>query len=169
MTLTVVDLAWTAGIIDGEGSIFVMQNQRKDRTRNINHILRVAVQSSDPYMTRHLKEMFPDGAEFSVQLDKRPQCSNTLKWQINGKKAARFLKLILPYLRVKHNQAKLAIEFQETTKKHWTQMTELDYENQTKLCQALKDAKQTLKIGKESNMIFSNLAGDTSIYGSPGV
>ena len=109
--LTVADLAWTAGIIDGEGSIFVMTQKRKDRERDTNYVLRVSVQSTDPFMTAELKKMFLDGAEFSVQRDNRPECSDTMKWQINGRRAAKFLRSILPFMRVKAEQAKLAIEF----------------------------------------------------------
>lgn len=149
---TIADLAWTAGIIDGEGSIFVMKQKRGDRERETNLILRVAVQSTDPFMTKELQKMFPEGAEFSVQRDKRPGCSDTFKWQLNGRKAANFLKEILPFMRVKHQQAHLAVEFQETTKKHWRQMTSIDYDNQKMFCQRLKDAKIELKIGKLSLM-----------------
>lgn len=144
-----IDKAWIAGIIDGEGSIFVMTQKRDDRERATNYILRVAVQSTDPYMTKELVKLYPEGAEFSVQRDKRPECSNTLKWQINGRRAATFLEDILPYMRVKHDQAKLAIEFQRTTKKHWRHMTEQDYEKQQELCAKLKQAKLDLRIGKQ--------------------
>jgi len=44
---TIADLAWAAGIIDGEGSIFIMKQQRKDRERGHNYILRISVQSTD--------------------------------------------------------------------------------------------------------------------------
>jgi hypothetical protein len=146
--LSIADLAWTAGIIDGEGSIFIMKQTREDRSRDTNYILRVSVQSTDPYMTAQLKQMFPDGAEFTVHIDNRENCSDTLKWQLNGKKAARFLKEILPFMRVKTEQAKLAIEFQTATKKHWRHMVPEDYKKQEEMYFALKQAKIDLKIGK---------------------
>jgi len=142
------DKAWTAGIIDGEGSIFVMAQKRKDRERDTNYILRVSVQSTDPYMTTELKRLWPDGAEFAVRRDKRENCSDTMKWQLNGRRAAFFLKEVLPYMKVKTTQADLAVQFQETTKKHWRQMTETDYATQLMLYLALKQAKIDLKIGK---------------------
>lgn len=148
MERTIADLAWCAGIMDGEGSIFVMKQKRKDRERDVNYILRVSVQSTDPYMTKELLNLFPDGAEFNVHRDKHNNYSDTLKWQLSGKKAARFLKEILPFMRVKMEQAKLAIEFQETTKKHWKHMTAEDYNRQAELCENLKEAKVKLKIGK---------------------
>lgn len=145
---TVADVAWTAGIIDGEGSIFVMKQGRHDREREFNYILRVSVQSTDRIMTSELKRLWPDGAEFLVVIDNRPNNSDTMKWQLSGKRAARFLKEILPYLKVKKEQALTAIEFQETTKKHWKHMTELDYVKQVELCEKLKQQKVDLKIGK---------------------
>ena len=51
-------------------------------------------------------------------------------------------------MKVKHDQAKLAIDFQETTKKHWRHMTESDYETQESYYFKLKQAKVDLKIGK---------------------
>lgn len=145
---TIADLAWAAGIIDGEGSIFIMKQGRKDRERDHNYTMRISVQSTDPYMANELCKLFPDGAVFTQELDKRPQNSNTLKWQISGRKAAFVLKQILPFMKVKHEQAKLAIDFQETTKKHWKHMLDSDYEIQEQFYFKLKQAKVDLKIGK---------------------
>ena len=145
---TIADLAWAAGIIDGEGSIFIMKQRRLDRERDTNYILRVTVESTDPYMAQELKKIFPYGALFSSSRDKRSNNSDTLKWQVNGKKALLVLKEILPFLRVKHEQAQLAIQFQSSTKRHWKQMTSIEYEQQEKYCFMLKEAKQNLKLGK---------------------
>jgi len=115
---TIADLAWAAGIIDGEGSIFIMKQQRKDRERGHNYILRISVQSTDPYMTKELGKLFPDGAIFSQDRYKSENWSDTLKWQVNGRRAVNVLKQILPFMRVKQDQAKMAVDFQETTKKN---------------------------------------------------
>ena len=148
---TIADLAWAAGIIDGEGSIFIMKQQRKDRERGHNYILRISVQSTDPYMTKELGKLFPDGAIFSQDRYKSENWSDTLKWQVNGRRAVNVLKQILPFMRVKQDQAKMAVDFQETTKKHWRHMTTLDYDTQEVFYYSLKQAKQDLKIGKSNS------------------
>ena len=153
--VTELDKAWLAGIIDGEGSIFVMKQKRKDRERDTNYILRVSVQSTDPFMAHECRNL-AGGPVIYEQHEKRPNMSNTLKWELNGRKAANFLESILPYMRVKHAQAKLALEFQRTTKKHWKHMIPADYANQARLYQELKQAKMDLKLGK------------TGLFGSPG-
>lgn len=146
----IANLAWLAGIIDGEGSIFIMKQQRHDRDRKFNYILRISVQSTDPFMAPLCKEIAGVGEALQVMIDKRPNMSNTLKWQCNGRLAVSLLKRILPYMKVKHEQAKLAIAFQETTKKHWKHMTELDYQSQAEFYVKLKQSKIDLKIGKTS-------------------
>lgn len=145
-----LDLAWLAGIIDGEGSIFIMKQKRLDRERDTNYILRISVDSTDPYMAVECFKI-AGGVKLQQSSDKRPNCSDRLKWQVNGKNASKLLKELLPYLRVKFDQAKLAIEFQETTKKHWKHMTDSDYQKQSELYSALKEAKSNLKIGKLKN------------------
>lgn len=141
------DKAWLAGIIDGEGSIFIMRQKRKDRERDTNYILRVTVESTDPFMSTECYKL-AGGCQIQQKKDPREDRSDTLKWQLNGKKAAKFLSLILPYLRVKTTQAKLAIEFQTQTKKHWRHMAPEDYKNQEQKYLSLKQAKLDLKLGK---------------------
>lgn len=143
-----IDLAWLAGIIDGEGSIFIMKQKRKDRERDTNYILRVSVDSTDPFMATECLKI-AGGVKIQQSSDKRPNCSDRLKWQINGSQASRLLSELLPYLRVKFHQATLAIDFQETTKKHWKHMTKEDYEKQALLYTKLKQAKIDLKLGKQ--------------------
>lgn len=142
-----LDLAWLAGIIDGEGSIFVMKQKRNDRERDTNYILRISVDSTDPYMAEECLKI-AGGVKIQQASDKRPNCSDRLKWQINGSQASKLLKELLPYLRVKKHQAEIAIDFQDSTKKHWKHMKKEDYEKQEKLYFALKQAKSDLKLGK---------------------
>ncbi len=141
------DKAWLAGIIDGEGSIFVMKQKRKDRERDTNYILRMSVESTDPFMAKACQEI-AGGPAITQRKDNRPNNSDCLKWQLNGNNAARLLVQLLPYLRVKNAQAAIAIQFQETTKKHWRHMATTDYENQARLYGELRQAKQDLKLGK---------------------
>lgn len=141
------DKAWLAGIIDGEGSIFIMRQKRNDRERDINYILRISVDSTDPYMAVECLKI-AGGAKIHQYSDNRPNCSDRLKWQVNGKKATSLLKELLPFLRVKFKQAELAIEFQDTTKKHWKHMQKEDYEKQELLYSQIKQAKSDLKLGR---------------------
>jgi hypothetical protein len=145
----IADLAWLAGIIDGEGSIFIMKQKRKDRERMYNYILRVSVQSSDKVMAFECMKITKEGATMDTPTKKENQ-SNTYKWQVSGRKAAQILEQLLPFLRVKKDQAEAAILFQKTTKKHWQHMTSEDYQTQENFYYHLKQLKIDNKIGKET-------------------
>jgi len=146
--MTIAEAAWLAGIIDGEGSIFIMRQKRKDRERDVNYILRLTVESTDHIMAPTCKDITGEGEKIHQSSDARENCSDRLKWQVNGKKAVRVLQHILPYMKVKKDQAEAAISFQSTTKKHWRHMEEDDYKEQEKFYFLLKDLKQSSKIGK---------------------
>ena len=102
-------------------------------------------------MTKELGKLFPEGAIFSQNRYQSENWSDTLKWQVSGRRAVNILKQILPFMRVKQDQAKMAVDFQETTKKHWRHMTTLDYDTQEAFYYSLKQAKQDLKIGKSNS------------------
>jgi len=140
MEKTVADLAWAAGIVDGEGSIFVLTQSQ---------ILEVTVLSTDPYMSAELQKLWPDSAVRS-QKTKESHHSDALRWTLQGKKAARFLTEIRPFLKVKFKQADLAIEFQKH-KRGKGHKTEEDCVEILRLSKELKQAKQDLKIGKNPN------------------
>ena len=146
---TDVELAWLAGIIDGEGSIFIMKAARKDRERSFNYVLRLSVQSADGIMAKSCYEISGQGVCMDA-VTKQVNNSNTYKWQVSCTKASDLLKRLLPYLRVKKQQAEVAIKFQETTKKHWRQMTVDDYQQQEDAYYKLKQQKVDLKIGKDT-------------------
>jgi len=138
--LSETEKAWLAGIIDGEGSIFIMKQKRKDRDRDTNYILRVTVQSTDKYMVPKIHQLI-GGPVIYENFEKRPNQNNTLKWQLNGKGAIRFLRAILPYLVVKNSQAKLAIRFHRESKRHWKHMSEILYKRQEMYYLLLKSLK----------------------------
>lgn len=100
------DLAYTAGIIDGEGCIGL----HKRGSRN-GVYLSVSVGITDEWMCQWLK--FAYGGGVYIYYSKNPKWKNHWEWSVAGKRALDFLKLIYPYLRLKKPQAEIAIKFQE--------------------------------------------------------
>lgn len=153
-----IDLVWLAGIIDGEGSIYVMVNPRKGKVaadgymrKRDNHILRVKIQSTDSVMAPEAKRITGEGAVF-LHKELRENQRDTLVWEVSGRKAARILEKLLPYLRVKQAQAKLGIEFQ-SLKKHWKHCEEIDYQDQARLAQ---DMKKLNLVGRLAPQVIYN-------------
>ena len=98
------DLAYTAGIIDGEGCISIY------RMKVFSHLaLRVSVSSTDEWLCQFLKFSF-GGHIYGPR--RRGHNKPCWEWRITSAGAGEFLRLILPYLRLKRPQAELAIKFQ---------------------------------------------------------
>ena len=95
-------LAYTAGVIDGEGSISIIDKQ-----------VGVKVGNTKEWLCQWLKMQY--GGYIWHQNAKGNQVEFWV-WTITTRKAASFLKLILPYLQLKRPQAELAIMFQATQK-----------------------------------------------------
>ena len=98
------DLAYTAGIIDGEGSIGILPN-----SQHKSYCLRVEVGSTDEWLPMWLK--FAWGGYVYRAERKLPRQTCWL-WYISSRQAAEFLTLILPYLKLKREQAQIALRFQ---------------------------------------------------------
>lgn len=95
------DLAWVAGIIDGEGCISL----RRART---GFDLRVVVMNTSVAMVRHLQEVFPE-SRVRLYHYGTPKWRPRFEWVIQARKAEAFLREILQYLVNKKPEAELAL------------------------------------------------------------
>lgn len=105
-----VDKAYAAGLIDGEGSISA---RRHNEVRNSFSIC-VRVDMCDREPLDWLADVFGG----HVKRIKRTTKSGKpiYDWVLFCKKAATFLSMILPYLKIKKKRAELAIELAGTAK-----------------------------------------------------
>ena len=102
------DLAYVAGIFDGEGCVCLRINKGR------YYSLDISVANTNEWLMQWLKFAF--GGNFYAMQAKTRKAQNwkpCWRWTITGNKGSSFLKLILPYLRLKKPQAELAIKFQE--------------------------------------------------------
>lgn len=104
---TVATLAYTAGIIDGEGCIGIYKEGRKGRW--IYYVLAVNVGNTNPQLIEYLYSNFGGQSWKSPRL---PPRKTAYCWRLQAKSAGEFLKLIFPYLLLKKPQAELALKFQ---------------------------------------------------------
>jgi len=107
----VTDIAWAAGILDGEGCIRIKRNNLKKKT--IHYGLEVSVKMVDKATIERLKELFPD---CSIYTERSSRGYLFYRWCVFGETASEILEEMLPYLVTKKDQAELAIEFIEMGK-----------------------------------------------------
>jgi hypothetical protein len=103
------DLAYIAGLVDGEGYIGFLK--KKVQGWNPNHRIRVVITNTDVGIVRWLFDSIPGSTVFFQDHCRKKRI---YRWNIQGTKAYEFLRVILPYLRIKKAQAELAIRFIET-------------------------------------------------------
>lgn len=107
-------LAYTAGIIDGEGCILIARSTKR-KTGKTYHQLQVIVTSSNLCLCEWLKMQYGG----SITDDKRYLCRSAIsknviyKWFLTSSAASEFIKMVSPYLYLKKPQAELAVYFQE--------------------------------------------------------
>lgn len=105
------DLAYAAGIIDGEGCIGIWRKLQQQRY--LSYDMRVTVSMIDEWLPNWLRFAFGGSITYhkSKQKNRQPQW----QWRITANQALAFLILILPYLTIKRPQAELAIAFQQAS------------------------------------------------------
>ena len=106
-------LAYTGGWIDGEGSIYINKAKNK-RSGSYQYILCVSTSNTDKGIIDWFKKEYKGfTTALGYKVRNNPNHRLAYQWFSTTKTAYKFLKLILPYLKVKRRQAELAIKFQE--------------------------------------------------------
>ena len=117
-----VDLAYYAGIFDGEGCISIgkaiKKKYHKDGTERecVTYGLRIEVVNTNEWLCRQL--WFAFGGY--VRQMKEPEINRQAVWvwQTQCKHASEVLQTLLPYLKLKRPQAEIAIAFQGRVHQH---------------------------------------------------
>lgn len=100
---TPTELAYMAGFFDGEGYVGISSDKPAWKKGGVYYRMRVNVTQKDPTVLLNFKNIY--GGTLTKGND------GVWKWYIDGKKACAFLSDIMPYLIIKKEQAKLALEF----------------------------------------------------------
>lgn len=111
-------LAYTAGILDGEGSICIAKVRAKIERgyKSPYHWLYIQVVNCDERLITWLKDTH-GGSTLKI-MRKCVRWHPVYRWQLQSREACRFLQLVTPYLLLKKKQAELAIDFQQAKKFH---------------------------------------------------
>lgn len=111
-----VDLAYAAGLIDGEGTIGITElapgGARPDgrcSRKSPQHRIYAAVTMTEPAAILWLHVTF--GGHFQALKARRPHHKPTFRWSATSQTAAEVCDLIAPYLKVKRAQAEIAARF----------------------------------------------------------
>lgn len=110
-----IDLAWCAGLIDGEGCITISYSDAAyfKGSRNPIHSLYLKVTMTHEPTIRHIHSLFNLG---SVQVhlpgkNAKPNWNTAYSWLCCSNQAAQAITMVRPYLITKAFEADIALEF----------------------------------------------------------
>jgi len=121
---TDLDIAWMAGIVDGEGT-FVTWKTTSSRGKKVNWFkYRLSVAMINQIAVQKCKDISGYGTVSQNRLTStgKPVWS----WKVEAKTAAKVAILLLPYLVVKRNQAELFISLAATMNQYGNTKTPTD-------------------------------------------
>lgn len=121
--MTKIEIAYLAGIIDGEGCIRLAKCYSKNAGRL--HI-RITVANRSLKLVKWLKKK--TGWKYNIHAN-----SGAFYWRVTSEGARKILKLILPYLVIKKAQAKLALTLPVKTYKTNLKRNEYLYKKMSEL------------------------------------
>lgn len=106
-----IELAWAAGLFDGEGCVCISKTKPKKLTWSYKYGLNVSIGMTHKETVKNLHRLFggtyrevpPPSADKNWALQYR--------WRINEKQAKSFILAILPYSFTKKEQLMLALEY----------------------------------------------------------
>jgi len=101
-------LAYAAGIIDGEGCIQIAKRTREKGTTTYQAIVEVSM--VDAVVPEFMHATF--GGYVTIHHRNNPKYRNVYMWNLTGMfQIMLFLQNLLPFLKLKKNQAELAINY----------------------------------------------------------
>ena len=115
------ELAYMAGIIDGEGCIRIGTYLRKSTTGNyLKTQAAIEISNTDIRMLRWVSERF--GGHVRPKSHQNPKGKPAFTWQCGGREGHDILTKILPYLVIKKDQAECFVSFVElrSSGKQWS-------------------------------------------------
>ena len=107
--MRLVDLGWAAGIIDGEGCIFInVQRAGAGGRVNPSHRLYIKVTMGNRPAIARLRDLFDVGAVIEQNSRKH---NVAWQWMVASREAANVIRIVRPHLIVKAQEADVALEF----------------------------------------------------------
>lgn len=133
--------AYLAGILDGEGHISIDRREGIEPTHAPIHGLLVGITNTDRDLIESLSTLY--GGTVGRTGIRGCHRKDAYRWRLTGPPAAKFLRELHPFLRIKKRQAEIGIEFahEMATRQRGHRLTENEVDRREELRQALKNAR----------------------------
>jgi hypothetical protein len=106
------DLAYIAGMIDGEGTVGIYRKVPKKPTHSVRYHERVAISNSNLEALNYINDFFP--GVFAKNIRYSDKHSPMWRLEYHVLRAHPILEAVLPYLIIKRKQAELVLKYRKT-------------------------------------------------------
>lgn len=110
-----IELAYLAGMFDGEGSIIIHKHKAKKSSHHDAYVVEACLGNTNEWIVRQFQFSF--GGNVYLRKKQTEQTQAIWAWQISANKAIPFLTTIIPFLKLKKTQAEIGLKFQESKSK----------------------------------------------------
>lgn len=119
---TIAQLAYLAGIVDGEGSIYIGNFSCNPKTGTKNYQTALEVNNTDVDLVDWLINNF-GGRRYKYTKAQLPKISNleVYRWIVAGELLTELCHLMMPYLIIKKRQCEIMIKMRKTFKVNTTE------------------------------------------------
>lgn len=116
MDYTVAQAAYLAGIIDGEGTLFIGNYGNKDKIRGTGFFQTIiAVTTTDKCLTDWLYDNFGGWKSEYTSKQRAQNCKSPVhSWKCTGDRLTHLCEIMFPYLVIKKEQASILLEMRKT-------------------------------------------------------
>ncbi len=119
---TISQMAYLAGIVDGEGSIYIGNFSCNPKTGTLHYQTNMEVTNTDENLIHWLMNNI-GGRRTTYTPKQTPKNSRrtVYRWMVSGDELTHLCNLLLPYLIIKKRQCEIMIEMRKTFQKTGTQ------------------------------------------------
>lgn len=158
-TLSPVEKAWLAGVIDGEGSIYISKVKALHSKRGFVYMPYLSVSNSNYDFVAKVREIIGRGY-VGTKREKRFDWKDGCEYKGSGSVLRRILPQILPHLVIKQEVAKRMLEFLEFVENNSTDGLEKTppgyHERLDSLYWRVKELNQKGKDPPEAELVFTS-------------
>lgn len=150
------DLAYAAGVIDSDGCIHV--NQRRTTSGGYTYAVAVTVSLKFDPVPLWFASLF--GGPVYRREQSRPGYPPMWNWRLDCRKAANFLEMILPYLKIKRVRAEAAIRLARAARirgQNWKSrrnITQEEYRERATLALIIRNENKNTNARVWSDIVF---------------
>lgn len=138
------ELAWLAGFLDGEGYIGI--RKRRLPTGNPRYTISLDVSHTKREAVEFLQATIGGSIQ---QYQRKKGWKTTYKWRVRDKKAQEIIKQLLPYFKLKQEQAKLALELADHSNpfQHYHILPRAELNRREQIYQRMRILNKTGQLG----------------------